>query len=341
MDAYIGLDAHSKTCTFVCQDSEGSIIREGTFVTNETNLRGFLRSIPGKKALTFEESNIAQWLYVLLYREVEQLVVCHPAHLPKKSGPKSDYRDALHLANQLRSKNLTAVYHDDSFMMKLRTLVSSYEDLCREGIGLQSKYKAILRAEGIATESAHFTKHNRMKANEVKHPTTRLVAESLYHRIVTNEELKRLYKEQFKENIKSEAMLRNISSIPGVGPVYAHVITAYICSGHRFENKHKLWAYSKLVRQHDISDGQIMRVRHPHGRSELKSAFMGIAHGIAMRSEISKSALHEFYRHQISKGLDSRRARKATARKVASICLAIMKGNCRYKDDEIKRSLLS
>ena len=129
--------------------------------------------------------------------------------------------------------------------------------------------------------------------------------------------------------------------VPGIGPVYAHIIAAYICSGHRFENKHKLWSYAKLVRHHDVSDGQIIRVRFPHGRSELKSAFMGIAHGISVRSSTAKSALHECYNIQISKGLDPRKARKATARKVAAVCLTIMKRNCRYSDEEVKRSFLN
>ena len=110
MDHFIGLDAHSKTCTYVVLDKDGQIVRQGKFNTNERNLKEVCRSIPGKKALTLEETNIAQWLYVVLKDEVDKLIVCHAAYLPRKSGPKNDFRDALHLATQLRANNLTAVF---------------------------------------------------------------------------------------------------------------------------------------------------------------------------------------------------------------------------------------
>lgn len=339
MQSYIGLDAHSKTCTFVCQNENGEILREGTFTTNERNLKGFLKSIPGSKALTFEETNIAQWLYVLLHKEVDRLIVCHPAYLPKKSGPKNDHRDAVHLANQLRANNLTNVFHEDSFLMNLRTLVNNYSDVTQEGTNLKLKYKALLRSQGIRTQSAYKTAVNASKLDEITNPIQKFVAESLFERMTVMKALKLKYMEQFRENMKNESMIRNLASVPGIGPVFAHTIAAFICSGHRFENKHKLWSYAKLIRHNDESDGYILRKRTPHGRSELKVAFMGSAHNICTRSSTAKTAIHKYHNHLVvTKGFDPRKARKATARKIAAICLTIMKNNCGYDDHEVMRS---
>ncbi len=342
MDHYIGMDAHSKTCTFVVQDKDGNIFREGKLSTNERNIKEFVRSIPGKKALVLEETNIAQWLYVLLKGEVDKLIVCHPAYLPKKSGPKNDYRDAVHLANQLRANNLTSVFHDETFLMSLRTLVHNYEAVNQEGINLKYKFKALLRSEGIPTQTPRRTFSNSKKWEEVKDPTKRFVAKTLYEQIVSNENLKSEYSKEFEKNYKKEPVIRNLVTIPGVGNTRAHLIAAYICSGHRFENKHKLWSYAKLIRHRDESDGHIFRNRTPHGRSELKAAFMSIAHGISITGKKTKTALHEYYRILIQeKGLSEQQARKALARKVAAICLVIMKKGCKYNDEHVKLSLES
>lgn len=50
MDNYIGLDAHSKTCTFVIMNHDGEIIKEGKVNTNERNLKDVIGSLAGTKA---------------------------------------------------------------------------------------------------------------------------------------------------------------------------------------------------------------------------------------------------------------------------------------------------
>jgi len=337
MDNYIGLDAHSKTCTFVIMNREGEIIKEGKVNTNERNLKELSKGLTGKTALMLEESNVAQWMYCVLKDEVDQLIICHPAYLPKKSGPKNDYRDALHLTVQLRAGNYTNVYHDDGPLMSLRTLVNHYEGAAiRLGV-LKQNFKAILRSEGIKTESSHLTSRNKNKLKEIKNSMKRVVAERLFEEMFSLEESKKVWGEEFKVNKFNFPSVKNLCSIPGVGPVRGNTIAAYMATGHRFENKHKLWSYSKLIRHRDESDGYILRRRTPHGRSELKNAFMGAAQRIIISP--SRTALKEYYEHLIEeKGLDKRKANKALARKIAAICLVVMKKGTRY-DDNLVRSI--
>ncbi|MCM2279139.1 MAG: transposase [Oligoflexia bacterium] len=126
MPSYIGLDAHSATCTAVVVDEKGEIKHRETFPTTESNLIGFMNGVEGEKHLTFEECHLSQWLYVTLVEHVDRLVVCNPVYLAKKPGAKTDFRDALHLAQELRTGHLKPVYHDESRWIELRTLVSSY-----------------------------------------------------------------------------------------------------------------------------------------------------------------------------------------------------------------------
>lgn len=86
MSIYIGLDAHSTTSTLVSLNEAGKGISRCQVDTTEKNILGFVRSQKGKTKLVVEESSISQWIYALLNREVDELVVCHPGYNWKKAG---------------------------------------------------------------------------------------------------------------------------------------------------------------------------------------------------------------------------------------------------------------
>ncbi|HUU02813.1 MAG TPA: hypothetical protein VM425_15375, partial [Myxococcota bacterium] len=69
------------------------------------------RSLKGTKALTFEESTLSQWLYILLKDEVDELVVANPVAIAKSSAAKNDFLDATELADLLRVGRLKSVFH--------------------------------------------------------------------------------------------------------------------------------------------------------------------------------------------------------------------------------------
>jgi transposase len=88
MTHYIGLDAHSKTCTGVVLDDSGKIQKSHQFATSEGNITQFLKSVPQPRQLAFEEQDLAHWLFLLTGDHVDKLVVANPAHLPKQRGAK-------------------------------------------------------------------------------------------------------------------------------------------------------------------------------------------------------------------------------------------------------------
>ncbi|HUU01398.1 MAG TPA: transposase, partial [Myxococcota bacterium] len=84
----IGLDAHSQTCSFVVMDPKGRILLRKRVETTEAEILEVIRSLKGTKALTFEESTLSQWLYILLKDEVDELVVANPVAIAKSSAAK-------------------------------------------------------------------------------------------------------------------------------------------------------------------------------------------------------------------------------------------------------------
>jgi len=80
---------------------------------------------------------------------VDKILVCNPTYVAKKQGAKTDFRDALHLANELRGGHLKEVFHDDSHWGQLRTSVSGYLDIVSEIIRFKNRLKAVFRVRKI------------------------------------------------------------------------------------------------------------------------------------------------------------------------------------------------
>ena len=328
MKHYIGLDAHSATCTFVVQDEAGNITHRAMVKTSEGTLLGFLGTLPGEKILAVEESHVSQWVYVLLHDKVDKLIVCNPCRLMKHQGPKTDYRDALRLANELRGNFLKAVYHDESHWIQLRVLVSGYLDLVAEIVRTKNRLKAVFRSEILDTSDAKFYS-SKERYKELSHEHGRFVAESLFSQVEYLEQRKLEFKSIFTKNMKIYRPLKNLATVPGIDVVRANIIMAIVCMPHRFESKYKFWAYCMLVRYLQISDGKIYGSQKIRARFELKSLFMGAAEN-AIQGE---NCLRDHYDDQRSRGVDHRGAKISVARLISAACLSILKNNGKFDEN--------
>ena len=163
MKYYIGLDAHSTTSTFAVVDENGQCILRETVKTSEQSLVHVINKIHGERHMTFEESTISQWLYLQLKDKVDNLLICNPTYVAKKQGAKTDFRDALHLAQELRTNHLQPVFHDTSHWMEIRTTVSGYLDIVEEIVRFKNRLKAVFRAAAIQTDENSFYKNKTHK----------------------------------------------------------------------------------------------------------------------------------------------------------------------------------
>lgn len=328
MNYYIGLDAHSATSTVVVVNETGEIICRETFATTESNLVGFVQRVDGTAHLTFEECHLSQWLYVLLKEHVDRLVVCNPVYVAKKQGAKTDFRDALHLAQELRTGHLKPVYHDDSKWIELRVLTNGYLALVEEIVRAKQRLKAVFRSEAIDTSDGKFY-NEKDRAKELSRTNAKFVARSLFEQIDAMERLKTEYREHFRKNIKRYRPIKNLTTVPGIDVVRANVITAVVCMPRRFRSKHQFWGYCMLVRHIQMSGGRIYGNRRVHGRVELRDVFIGAAES-ALRTD---THLREYYDALRARGIDHRDARIALARKIAALCLSLLKNNDTYKEN--------
>ena len=328
MKYYIGLDAHSTTSTFAVVDENGQCVLRETVKTAEKSLVHVINRVQGERHMTFEESSISQWLYVHLKDTVDNLLICNPTYVAKKQGAKTDFRDALHLAQELRTNHLQPVFHDTSHWMEIRTTVSGYLDIVEEIVRFKNRLKALFRAEAIRTDENSFYK-NKLRVKELKNPSARFVAEKLFHQIEFLESEKEKYKELFERNRKKYKPIRNLMTIPGISIIRANIIAAVVCQPARFENKHKFWGYCMLVRHIQISGGKIYGNKRFFGRRELRNVFIGAAENV-MRLD---GELRDRYDALRAKGVEHKGAKLNLARQIASIALCLLKNNDRYKEN--------
>ncbi|MBZ0099865.1 MAG: transposase, partial [Taibaiella sp.] len=311
----------------VVKENGDQVLRE-TFPTTEGNLVGFLSKVDGEKHLTFEECHLAQWLFLTLREEVDHLLVCNPVYVAKKQGAKTDYRDALHLAQELRGGHLKPVYHDDSKWIELRTLVNSYSDLVDQIVATKNRLKAVFRSHGLSTQESDFYK-TKERARELPSESAKFVAENLFSQIENLEGVKEQYKIYFHKNKQRYKPIKNLCSIPGIDIVRANIIVAIICMPHRFKNKHAFWGYSMLVRHIQMSGGKIYGNKRIHGRRELRDVFIGAAEN-ALRGETS---LRDYYDALRAKGAAHKEAKLSLARKIAALALSLLKNNDTFKNN--------
>ncbi len=320
MTHYIGLDAHSKTCTAVVTNAKGKILKKSVFATTEKDLKAFVDSVASPKMLAFEEMNIAHWLYVLLKNRVDEVQVAHAAHLPKQRGAKTDYIDAVRLATELRNGKITNVFHSDSPLFELRILVKAHQDVTQDVVKAMNRYKSFLRSKGkfISGKSIY---------NDEETPTSfekendKFVAVNMFEQIRSLKEIKKSYEEKLAAIAKKWPKIKSLCAIPGISHIRATMIMAIVCSGERFPNKHKFWAYCCLVRHIEISDDKIYGSRKAKGSLDLKSVFMGAVLSVLQ----GESSLRKYYDRLRSKGVSDRNARMAVARKIAAIALMTVK----------------
>jgi transposase len=338
MKYYIGLDAHKSTCTAVVLKDDGTQALRETFDTTEANLLRFLRKIDGEIHLTFEETYLSQWLYLILKPEVRHLLVCNPTFVAKKQGAKTDYRDALHLAQELRCGHLKPVYHDDSKWMDLRVLVNSYSDLVDSIVATKNRLKALFRSYGLSTDESDFYK-NKEQISLLPNEVTKFVATSLFSQMDSLESQKEGFALYFLKN-KKYRPIKNLCTIPGISHVRANIIAAVVCSPHRFPSKHQFWGYCMLVRHIQMSGGKIYGNRRVHGRKDLRDVFIGAAEN-AIRGETS---LRDYYDALRARGIAHKEAKLALARKIAALSLALLKNNDtfnnHFESDQRERTVI-
>lgn len=335
MNKYIGLDAHTSTCSLCVMDATGEILDTATLSTNGRLLKGYLRGISGVKVLTFEECELSGWLHEILKGEVDELVVCNPVENRTYKKAKTDKLDAKNLANLLRGGYLTAVYHDGSDRERFRDLMSGYQDLVEDAARIKNRYKSLFRKEGkMEKGSALYSDEGFLEGLERK--DFQFIGKRMYCLLEQMEKDREEYKGEIKKCCRKFKEMKYLKTLPGIGDIQAAKIIAQVINPARFKNKYKYFSYCGLVRHRQISGDNSYGDKKIWGNRVLKCVYKMAAES-ALKGN---SGLRRYYDHLRSKGVGHKNAKNAVSRKIAAISLALWKNSESYREDIIMNGLI-
>jgi len=287
---------------------------------NLKNLKDYIKNLNGKKIMTIEETTTSQWLFVELVDYLDKIIICDPYRNRLLSdGPKTDKIDASKLCLLLKNGLLKEVYHTTDSLYDLRMLVSAYDDQVRAGVRLLNQKSAFYRAE----HKSH-KKNESLKENEIKNFVLTCIDEGIasYH------EKKDSYEKVFEKISRQNKTLRNLKTIPGIGPISSVTILSIVIDAKRFKSPNHYLSYCGLVSHEKLSGGRSYGKRKPRYSRRLK----GVYKSAAIRAVNHDNPIRDYYDYLITeKKVTEQNAVNSVARYIAKVSLGIMKSGNKYK----------
>ena len=349
MTKYIGLDVHSTSCTMAVVNDAGRKLQHHIVETSEQALIDCLRSIPGPRRLCLEEGTQSSWLYEVLSPHVDELVVAGTSK--KQNGPKNDLRDAINVAQRLRTGSLEqVVFKSPSVFPELRELARHYLMITRDLTRTQLRIKSLFRSRGIPTPSTtvYSTKHRDHWLGKLN-PACQPPAELLFTELDALTELKRDATKRLVAESHRHPISRILETCPGLGEIRVALLLPVVAVPERFRTARQFWSYCGL--------GIMMRVssewekQGPHWVRAQVSSTRGLTRAFnhtlkyifkgAATTVITKLADHpleQHYRRQLAAGTKPNLAKLTLARKIAATSLAMWKTQEEYDPERHRHS---
>jgi transposase len=337
---YIGADVHSNN-TELAIEQRGRIVARYSVPTTIPAISTVLSSIQGRKILAIEEGPMAGWLYRNLNQEVEKFVVSEPRRnkLITSEGDKDDKIDADKLAALLRGNFLKPVHHtSDSHRAHLKHWINLYHDRVRDAVRDINKIRACCRMHGIRIPRKVVRNPVRRHVwlSELDNPVLKAQLHMFWIGYDATKEQVEIAKKQFSSYARKYPIIKSWGKLPGIGPIRATTIFAYLDTPWRFKNKAKLHKYCGvgLVRATSGKDKKGRpkppRLKLPWAvNRRLKNAVMGAATSAIERTD---NAFKDYYERMVSNGITPANAKHSVARKMVSTMSAMWKTDSEYDE---------
>jgi transposase len=244
---FIGADVDSKMTELAVEQNQ-RIVKRCRVATTIPAIRAVLAELPGRKSLTFEEGPMAGWLYRNLKDCVDELVVSDPRRnkLISDDGDKDDPIDAAKQAELLRGNFLRPVYHSESLaQVELKQWVGLYHDRVREAVRQINKIRGRGRMYGVAIPG-RVMRGPKLRAAWLKELDCPALAGQLEMLWIGYDAVRRQVRQALAamtQRARAYPIIERWNELPGIGPIRATTIFAYLDTPFRFRNPKALAKY--------------------------------------------------------------------------------------------------
>jgi transposase len=322
---YIGLDVHKKTISYCVKDASGHIERQGTIGSTRNELDAWMKYLPQPWAVAMEATIFTGWVYDHLLPHAAQVKVAHPVMLRAiaASKKKNDRIDAGKIADCLRCDFLPECHMVSTEIRDRRRVLRYRHLLVRQMVQMKNRISGLLLETGVS--------HNRQRLHKVKYfrellENNQEVDENIRPLLrLSRETVVRLQKTEYALicSLERDPLLRerlkNLRTVPGVGPITALTWALEIGDVSRFPSVKQAISYCGLCGDEKSSADKVLRT--PISKKRNKH----IQRVLVEAAKLGPKQSHELaqvYEKEKQKG-HANRATLAVARKMVAYLLAV------------------
>jgi transposase len=251
---------------------------------------------------------------------------------PTKTA-KEDAMKLAHLVEERRDEKLPVVPLPCGKELERRKILAAYGREMRNRTRHLNTLHAIFVHQGHTTvvKKDLRTAERRNEAVKMLSGLEREEAQWLLKYLEMHEQRVKELKGRIEKEAKEDENMKNLQTIPGVGPVVAYAFAAHVGDGSRFSKGAQVSNYIGFVPRLDYS-GTIQRHGHitKHGNGYLRGLLVQAA-WMAVRSK-SGGALRERYRHITAfQGASKKKTIVSIGRRLAEIMFSVLKNKTSYE----------
>lgn len=330
---FVGFDLHTRYITACALSAEGEIIAEIRQLSTALEaIVAWLEALPGPITVGLEATLYWEWLTTRLTARDIAVKVAHAFHVKLiwQARAKTDPIDARKLAELLRVNLFPAIWIPDAETRERRQLLRGRAFLVRERTRLKNRIHGHLSSENlVAPGSDLYGKGGRAwLASAPLSPVLRTQTEHLLtlHDALTVEIT--ALDGDVKKAAKGNPVVKQLSSLPGVGMFGALFLQAEIGDIKRFPSSHRLAAYAGLVPTTRSSGGKTAH----GGLSPASNRWLKwILIEIVVTMKLAPGPVGAYYRHLLrAKGKP--KAQAAAARKLCCYLFWMLKKGWTYEE---------
>jgi transposase len=333
----VTLDLHSGESQLHAVGEDGTVLLSMQVPTTKEDLRRVVAGIPGPKRVIFEEGPLSGIVRDALRDVADEIVSADPTRnaLVSRSENSSDERDAERLGILSRAGAIHPVYVPDEPHRTFRSTVHYDHGLAKAITVVKNQIKALCRRhlEPCKGHGVYRSAGRRRAARALPNAALRWQMESLgrrldllrTERVVSHRLLGRLGREM--------PAVKKLQTIPGVGPVVAPTIAAWIVDPARFHSRNQVNSYAGLGLGQGFTNWKpVGRAKaSKRGQRHLKWALF-IAAKAAVRGV---NAISKRYQSRMAAGWPYDKAIRDAARTILYVACAIMRTGKEYDDGRV------
>ena len=242
--SFVGVDLHKCTVTLTAVDAGGEIKRLKISTKSTGKIEEWLRGLPGPAWMAVEACPFVEWFIDRFRACVERIDIADATELANRRGKrrKTDFNDSLDIAVRLSRDECPLGFIADEELMQLRKLGRH----CRHLSRLLSRTKHSMKSRGPKFDGAGAQRWLLSDGELLKTVQRQAFADYTDVVMLAERQRERLRREIVfaTRSPRFAPIVSLLTSVPGIGPIWAAIIAAEIGPFDRFPNADALefWA---------------------------------------------------------------------------------------------------